>query len=119
MADPMPRLSQTTDIELVSEDFDTDGRRDAAHEILEFYDAGVRTFTEMEERGEWSRSLYQEVYKDHFRAYTKDGDAVDQLTAGVGIDIDNALLDGLDDRELRLYIAGYQDGFADGFDSRR
>lgn len=68
-----PRLSETTDIELVDEDFATESRRQAAEDIDRFYhEEGIRTFTEMEEVGEWSRSLYQQVYHDHFRAITDE-----------------------------------------------
>lgn len=101
---PHPRLASTTDIELANEDFQTDNHREAAEEILEFYDEGLRAFTDMAERGNWSRSLYQQVYRKYFRAITDSGASEPEALGGAS---EGARSD---------YRQGYRDGWSDAMD---
>ena len=98
-----PQLRSTTDIELVNTEFETENHRDAAEEIQRFYDEGIKTFVEMEELGNWSRSLYQQVYKKYFRALTENGTSPPESTPG------------MDGAERSGYREGYRQGYRDGF----
>jgi spore germination protein YaaH len=96
-----PQLRSTIDIELANTDFETPNHQDAAEEILQFYAEGVRTFVEMEDLGNWSRSLYQQVYKKYFRALTENGASSPETTPP------------LDQTERSGYRQGYRDGYSD------
>lgn len=104
-----PQLRSTTDIELASTDFQTDNHEQAAEEIEQFYEDGVRTFVEMEELGEWSRSLYQQVYKKYFRAYSKNGISEPEQGDLRGDDIPT-------NGGTAQYRQGYRDGYSDAVD---
>lgn len=66
------RLSSAEEIELVNNEFKNDNWERAAQDILDFWDDGVRTFVEMENLGEWSRSHYSNVFEEHFVARYKN-----------------------------------------------
>lgn len=105
-----PRLAKTTSITLVDEHFDTDNRAKAAEEIKQLYADGVRTFTEMEERGEWSRSLYQEVYHDHFEVELQDEYRDEASEEMRSLARQLAKTDDLDDEYADVYQAGFRAG---------
>lgn len=101
---PHPRLASTVDIELAAEDFQTDNHREAAEEIRDFYADDIRTFPEMAERGAWSRSLYQQVYRKYFRAITEDGVSEPESADSSGSAVRSE------------YRQGYRDGWSDAMD---
>jgi len=105
-----PRLAKTESITLVDEDFATDNRREAAADIKRLYADGVRTFVEMEERGKWSRSLYQEVYHDHFEVELKDKYRDEASEEMRSLARQLAQTDDLDDEFADVYQAGFKAG---------
>lgn len=98
-----PRLAEAEDIKLVHTDFKNDNWKEAAEEIQEFWDDGVRTFSEMEERGNWSRSHYENVFDEHFRLIRDNVEPVRGLGSATG--------EGMP--------AEYRQGFKDGLEFAR
>lgn len=91
-----PTLRKTVELRRNETPFNTEQQEAAAEELVEFYEDGVRTFTEMEERGEWSRSMFQKVYHTFFEGITPDDEQQNGMShADTG--------------------EGYSQGFKDGF----
>lgn len=111
---PNRRLSTAEDIELADTEFKNDNWEQAAQEILEFWDDGLRTFVEMDEAGTYSRSMYSNVVDEHFAVRYADEPQ---------INIDDGSIDVSElpiDRETfvklyrQIHNEIYREGFRDG-----
>lgn len=105
------RLSTADDIKLVSQDFKNSRWEAAASEILDFWDKGVRTYVEMGDRGDYSRTMYRNVFEQHFIAEYPDQPSVSVEDSG--IDISDLPL--TEEQFIELYQQLYQDIYRDGF----
>lgn len=91
-------LTRKDDIRLVDDNFKNDNWEQAAAEIQQFFDDGTRTFKEMGERGDFSRTMYQNVFHTHFQALPDEEDDRDE-------DLDEV---------AALIKDAYREGFLDG-----
>lgn len=105
------RLSSAEEIELVNNEFKNENWEQAAQDILDYWDEGVRTFVEMEDRGEWSRSHYSNVFEEHFVArYRNEPD----MTMPEG-DFDLAELPVDRETFIKIYQEVYQTVYPQAF----
>lgn len=111
------RLQTAEDIELVNASFKNDNWKEAADEMIEFWNDGVDTYKEMGKRGEWSRAHYQNVFEEHFRmvrhgdnpAHSEHDRALVEMSETYGIEKQKMLAIYQD-----LYSSIYRDGYRDG-----
>jgi len=111
---PNRRLSTADKISLINSDFKNERWERAAQEILEFWDDGVQSFLEMGDRGEWSRTLYSDVFDAHFRAQWPDDPQIDGDSDALSLLMTRLSEDEALEIYRQLYREIYSDAFADG-----
>lgn len=72
-------LAEKDEIRLIDEDFKNGNWKQAAAEIQNFFDAGITTFKGMDDRGDFSRTHYQNVFHEHFEALPRDEPDTDDI----------------------------------------
>lgn len=106
------RLASADSIELVDENFKNHRWEAAAKDILEFWDDGVRTFVEMDKRGDWSRSHYSNVFDEHFVMHA-NGKGPTSATEIGSLSVDELPADH--DTVLKIYREIYREVYREGF----
>ena len=96
---PGGALDDVEDIRIIDHDFKNDNWKNAAMEIQRFFDEGVTSYLGMEERGDYSRPHYQNVFAEHFEIVS-----------------DSSAPTRRDSESVEMFKSGFQMGFEMGFE---